>query len=330
MQFSKKANGILAGLLLVAAAVSPAAAGQQTTGRVRGRVIDASGKGGVADARVELLMQDGQTAVDTFTDSAGNFLLGNIERGIYRIRVQHDGYETYDRFIEMPKSYVLVTVKPKSDKASQAGSVPPGVSVKQLQVPRQARKEFEKGLRELQKKNRPENSLKHFQKAVELYPDYDEAYFQWGMAKLAMNQPAEARELAEQAVTINEENAPAHMLLGMAHRMQGNTELCLESYRRAAELAPGLWLAQVELAEVLLATGATAEANGHAERAHELNPKSARSHIVWYEVLQRAKRHDEALAEIEKLIRLFPGDSITPQARAQRDRLREFLKKDNP
>ena len=330
MQFSKKTNGILAGLLLAATAGAPAAAWQQTTGRVRGRVIDASGKGGVPDARVELLMQDGQTAVDTFTDSAGNFLLGNIERGIYRIRVRHNEYQTYDRSIELPKSYVLVTVKPESDKTSQSGSVAPGVSVKQLQIPRKARKEFEKGRRELQKKNRPEKSLKYFKKAVELYPEYDEAYFQWGMAKLAMNQPAEARELAEQAVIINEENAPAHMLLGMAHRMQGNTELCLASYRRAAELAPGLWLARVELAEVLLATGATAEANGHAERAHELNPKSARSHIVWYEVLQRAKRHQEALAEIEKLIRLFPGDPITPQARAQRDRLRKFLKKDNP
>ena len=53
------------------------------------------------------------------------------------------------------------------------------VSANSLRAPKDAKKAFEKG-QEALKKNKPDDAMKHFQKAVDLYPEYAEAWDQLG------------------------------------------------------------------------------------------------------------------------------------------------------
>src|ERR1700747_685219 len=47
------------------------------------------------------------------------------------------------------------------------------VSLRDLQIPAKARDEFERGLRRLEKRD-PAGSLRHFDKAISVFPDYYE------------------------------------------------------------------------------------------------------------------------------------------------------------
>lgn len=73
------------------------------------------------------------------------------------------------------------------------------VSATSLAAPKDARKAFEKGQQALKKNNRDE-AAKHFETAVQLYPEYAIAWTELGKVQSARNQPEDARKSFEAAM----------------------------------------------------------------------------------------------------------------------------------
>lgn len=86
-------------------------------------------------------------------------------------------------------------------KLQRIASVPGSyVSLTSLLVPDNARKEFEKALKDLEK-NRFDSAQQHLEKAVSLYPAYAAAWNALGQRYLASRKPEEAKQSFEKAIT---------------------------------------------------------------------------------------------------------------------------------
>ena len=73
------------------------------------------------------------------------------------------------------------------------------ISVTTLQAPKDARKAYDKA-REALRKDKPEEAQKQFSKAVELYPQFADAWYQLGRLQERNNQTPEARKSYSQAL----------------------------------------------------------------------------------------------------------------------------------
>ena len=80
------------------------------------------------------------------------------------------------------------------------------------QIPKRARKEYDKGVRS-DRDGKPDEALSHYQKAIELAPDFYEARNNLGSDLLSKSQFPEARQQFEKVVTINPSDAAAYFNL---------------------------------------------------------------------------------------------------------------------
>jgi tetratricopeptide (TPR) repeat protein len=86
------------------------------------------------------------------------------------------------------------------------------VSANNLQAPKDARKALEKGLKSW-RKNKPDEALRQFRKATELYPEYASAWAELGKAQLAAGQKADALGSLQKAIHADAKFLPPYLTL---------------------------------------------------------------------------------------------------------------------
>jgi serine/threonine-protein kinase len=159
-----------------------------------------------------------------------------------------------------------------------------------------------------------------FQQAVELDPEYAEAWSSLGLSQVAVGNfflapPQEAfpraREAANRALALDSTLAEAHTVLAWVHfaydRDWSATERELEI---AEELDPGMDQIFYLRAYLLQALGRFDEALVAANRMLELDPVGANSTLAAGRMLHMAGRYEEALALFRRAERLNPEESL--------------------
>lgn len=295
---------------------------------ISGRVLFDRNLKEVQAVLVTLLSSTGIPMQQVFTRSRGEFEFRNLKLGQYVVEVKAEGYKVARERVDLSfgsRGGIFILLEPTNKLEVKRADPGITVSVQELQVPRKARKAFTKGLRELNEKNRPDRSVPHFQKAIALYPEYDEAYVQLGVAHLYQGEMAAAQETLEKAVELNGENARARALLGMLYREQEQIEKSEQTLQEAVKLEPNNWLAHLELAKTLRQKQNMQGALEHAQQAHELNGQSQPAHLLLYDLLIRQQNYQTALEELEKFLTLHPDHPSTANMRQARDKLRAAL-----
>lgn len=334
-------RSISVALFLVLGVVGTAS-GQQPASRtplpgggcsIDGRVLYSDNLTGAERVMVRLLW-NGTLFNQTITQSQGAFRFLSLPLGVFELEVTADGYHTVRESADLSFSCHAISLtlylERDPDQRAPAGSPGPPVSARVLQIPGKARGEFERGFNELTKKERPERSLDYFRRAIELYPNYDEAYVQLALAHLRMEQPADAQRVLETAVTVYPGNARAHTLLGILLGQQGKTDDAQRELEAAVAIDDADWRAHFELGRLFLKQRQGAPARAHARRAHDLNPKEPDVHLLLHDALLLQNDREAALAEAEEFIKLFPGDELTPRLRDHIAHLRASLRAKTP
>jgi protein O-mannosyl-transferase len=124
------------------------------------------------------------------------------------------------------------------------------------------------------KKGRVDEAVVHLRKALEIRPDYADAYTNLGHASATKSEWADA----------------------------------VTSYRAAIQLWPNYAKAHNSLAVSLAALGQTDEAIEQFQEALRLNPDYVDAHYNLATVLLRVNRRDEAVVQLRELLRLRPND----------------------
>jgi tetratricopeptide (TPR) repeat protein len=248
------------------------------------------------------------------------------------VRVRQEGYLTLEQAFNLtddpslrgPLVTLLLQPDPAKPPKPQPAAAP--LSAREMAVPPEARKEFEKGYRELAERKHPELSVPHFQKAIELHRDYDEAYVQLALAFFEQRQRANALRTLSKAVEIYPQNARAFALLGKVLIDTNQVEPGIQALEEALALDETLWGAHADLGSALLYRKELDRALTHARRAFALNPQVPLTHVLLATVLQERKEYAEAVQVLDECLRQFPDGKLAAELRKQRDEARKRMR----
>ncbi|MGH9862441.1 MAG: tetratricopeptide repeat protein [Candidatus Acidiferrales bacterium] len=262
-----------------------------------------------------------------FTNTLGRYNFDRLPADIFTVEVSVEGFRTarveHDLSMLCRVEASPLALEPESKESSLPAEAM--VSATDLRVPPKAREALELGIEELYDRNRPGQSLSYFRQALDLYPDYDQAYVQLAVAHTRQAKFSDAQQALEKATALNNKNARAFFLLGFVHGKQGHSVEGLRALRESIRLDNTYWRAHFELGAALLQLGLTDDALRHAERAHRLKPDTPQVHLLLHDVLVRRQDYPAALAEVDEFLQLFPKDRLSARALKQQEWLRQSV-----
>ena len=115
--------------------------------------------------------------------------------------------------------------------------------------------------------------------------------------------------LFSHAISVTEDNEPAHLCLGQVYEMEGRKADALSEYRIGLKLNPYRVKTYSNLAHLLAGSGQTNEALAELREALRLYPKDAPSHDSLANLLADSGHTNEALAEFREAVRINPKDA---------------------
>jgi len=285
-----------------------------------------------ADHVILRLRNDLVTAyqAETSTDIQGRFDFDGLPNSTFHLTVEGQGFQAYDSFIDISMSkmaYEMITLR--LDKDPDAKAVPPegpkgSLNARIAQIPTEARKEFDLGKQSMQTNDAP-TSLQHFHKAIDLYPNYAEAYQLMGVMNLETGKFADAEPQLAKATEIEPKLTTAFFALGICRNQMAKYAEAETALARGLELDPNSADGHYHIAEAYWNLGRFDDSEPHARKSLELKPDMAPAHVLLGNSMLRKRDAPGALKEFKEYLRLAPQGEFAPGTRAAVERLEKGL-----
>ena len=295
--------------------------GSDHIGQVFVRVHDRLNEDPLAQAHVQLLRFPDGIVGEQFTGSDGGVQFSGISVGAYTIRASLQGYEPGEARVDFRKGdgtlqkVDIPLLLRKQDRDSMAGGT---ISADDLRIPYNARKEFERGRQLLNEKRDLNGSIAAFQRAIELYPGYADAYFLMGAAQVQLHAAPVAEASLRKAIALEAHKTAAYYALAILlfgqRRYNEEKELLLE----AQKLDATDWRWPFELARCHAQQGQWESALRYGLAASATANVPSKVHLLLADIYANSNKPREAVAELELFAQLDPNS-------AHMDRVREVL-----
>ncbi len=154
-----------------------------------------------------------------------------------------------------------------------------------------------------------EEAVTHFNRALQLKPDFSQVYNNLGTALLELGRLDEAKAKYETALRLKPGDAEVHYNLGLVLERLGRPEESIAATRAALKIRPVYAEAQASLGNALQSLGRLDEALAAYREAVRLNPSDSEVHHNLGSALGRLGRMDEAAAEFREALRLRPDSA---------------------
>ena len=218
------------------------------------------------------------------TDNDGRVTFQTIS-GVHRIRITAPTIETYEGELQIERNETShlerIRVRRVAADSHKSELVTEGpIAAVRLNVPATARKAYEKGIGAM-RKERWQESRGLFETAIRNYPQFDLAYDRLGVVQIQLNETELARQSFAKAVEINPDFAEAYRNLARISLAEGNYKDADTLLVKSLSTDPlNVWaLATAANAELIIHN--YADAIAHAGQAHsEPHPSLAGVHIV--------------------------------------------------
>ena len=128
----------------------------------------------------------------------------------------------------------------------------------------------------LARKGKIDEAIVEFERAIEMRPNYVDAYTNLGAAYGQRGMLDQSISASKKAVELDPHNAKAYYNLGNAFGKRGNYEEAFAAFFKAIELDPSYAEPHYGLAVCYYATGHYALANEHANKAEAMGFKTPR------------------------------------------------------
>jgi tetratricopeptide (TPR) repeat protein len=281
-----------------------------------------------ARVKVDVRPFAGGSPATVFTNWQGDFQVGGLARGTYVVVVEESGYERVEQIVQVDRAAWGLRLYLR--KANAAGPAPAGyvVSAHELGIPSKARKAFEKGIEHRAKKD-PGGSLAHFQRAVELFPSYYEAYFQMGLVHLQLGQTADAENNLQKAIDFSSGRyANAEFAMGGLLADQEKFSDSERVTRRGLEQAPDSYLGQFELGRALLGLNRAQEAEQSAQKARSIKPDFSPVYLLLANIHYTQHAYALQCKDLDEYLRRDPNGELSARAREVRENIQRILSSD--
>src|ERR1700747_766055 len=208
------------------------------------------------------------------------------------------------------------------------------LSAAPYQAPKDARKAYENGI-EAERKGRLPGARQYFEKAVEIYPKSQSAWFQLGGVLRNLEQKEPARDAFSHATAIDSKFLPPYLsLAAMAFEAQEWTQVLnltnhvmdLDPLRYADVRGYIVDLDPVDYAEAYfynaaanyrLGRGQKAEKSGLRAERLDTRPRFPKLHLLLAEIFARKNDYSRAISETKIYLELMPHAKNADQVRQQ-------------
>ncbi len=171
-----------------------------------------------------------------------------------------------------------------------------------------AENHFYLGLR-LQQQGDPEKARDHYDKAIELNPQFSEAYYNRGNARRASGDHQGAITDYDKAIELNPQFSGAYYNRGNARRASGDHQGAIADYGKAIELNPQDAEAYNNRGNARRASGDHQGAITDYDKAIELNPQDTKAYNNRGNARRASGDHQGAITDYDEAIKINPQDA---------------------
>ena len=270
-----------------------------------------------SDIRVQLYEQLGGLLTESPPNPDGKVRLNVCKNSRYTLRVTGSTIQevTLDS-IQPNRGDKLITIvlhrrlTKQEEKARKAM-----VAASRLKIPRKAEKQFKKATDALAH-DKFDKAEAHFRKAIEIYPDYDEAHNALGIILMRQGRKAEGKEEFQRAVSINPRYAAAAVNLAKIAIDDRDFAKALDYARQGLIAEPLNPAALFTGAEAAYFTHNYGETVRYTHTLHDMPHGSfALAHFLAGKSLQAQNHIVEAVGEYQTFLDEDPTDPNAGQAR---------------
>jgi Tfp pilus assembly protein PilF len=270
--------------------------------------------------RVELLTPTGGLVESQATDGFRPIVFLNLRPGDYKIRVTGSGIVPTETSL-IPVSganhteFITVKTDPQ-DVSASAEAGPTSISTTELAIPEKAKKEFDEGTKNSDKKHWKE-AREHFERATALYPKYALAFNNLGVAYLKLGEREKATDSFRAALALDEHVADAN--LNMGHMLYDD-----KKYKEAEPFLSRALIAEPLNPQLLTVLANTELQNSeldlalaNARKVHTLpnHEKFAISHLIAAQILESRNSNKEAGEEYKLFLQEDPQSPLAPRVK---------------
>jgi tetratricopeptide (TPR) repeat protein len=227
----------------------------------------------------------------------------------------------------MSRGYATLELKAIPGKSQPEGPKEESgdtVSILDLNVPENARKEFEKGQGALEE-NKLDDGIAHLRKAIKLYDTFPQAYTLLGTAYLGQKDWKNAELALRKANELDPKFPEAYLELGAVLNQTKEYPQAETALLKGLELKPEAAGGHYELAKTYWALGRWKDAAPHARNAVAGMPDLAPAHALLGNVMLRESNAQGALREYQEYLRLDPNGSMAPSVRQMIEKIQRAL-----
>lgn len=179
---------------------------------------------------------------EAFTDGAGNFTFGGVPAGTYYVRATADGFQEVSERVDVPSTGSLVIFMNVETRLPAAGSDSRYggsyiVNVRELAVPKEAIREYEKALKDMEKGNAA-TATERLEQAIRIAPDFFEAHVALAKQYRAAGRIGDAETHWTKAAEIRGHDAGPLVELGRLYMERGDASAALSVLERAVDRDP--------------------------------------------------------------------------------------------
>jgi tetratricopeptide (TPR) repeat protein len=288
---------------------------------INGNVYYEDGARPVAHVMVQLQNSEGEAGKTEETSDSGWFEFRRLSGGTYTIIVDVQGYERVNQSVDlsfMPEKGLVIRLRPSAGEKQPA--VSGSVSAHELSMPAKARELMSSGKKQLYTDKNAAGALEDFQAATAAASGYYEAYYQAGMADLALGRRDDAEANFRKSIEVsNDKYSEADVGLGTLMLDRKDFADGVKTVRRGIELNPDYWLGHYELGRALLIENDLPDALKSADQAISLAPSAAIVYRLLSNIHLRQKDYPALLADIDAYIKLDPDSPAGIRAKQLRD-----------
>ena len=290
----------------------------RTDGKISGTVLLKGGNRPASQVAVRLKSHAAGIFRSILTDLEGHFEVKSLPPSTYEIVVDEPGYEQAQASTQLDGSSSELVLYLKSSSVPQPPRVSYAVSVRELKIPNKARREYEKGLGSLAKKDLA-GSLIHFTKASEAFPDYYEAYYHVGVVETRLGHKNEARRAFQRAIDLSGGRyAWAEFGFGYLLYLEEKPEEAVTIIRRGLEADESSPVGYLVLGMALLQLNRLDEAERSAHEALLRKPNFAQAYLVLADVYARRHEYRAQMQDLDVYLKLEPNGAESEQVRQAR------------
>ncbi len=317
---------VLAGALALLLPAPVFAQPQTDSANASVRVADASNGLPLDRVKLELIKFPDGILQMTFSDGAGRAEFGRLTIQSYTVRATRDGYLPGEASFDIRRGQLSenVSIAMQPEHRTLPNANPGGlVSAKSLAAPQEAKDEFFKGVEMLNQKKDAKGSVPLLQHAIELAPQFYDAYVVLGLAQLQLQALDDAEKSLVRALELEPRLLPPYHPLATILITRRRFDEADKLLLRVLDLDPKGWQWPFELARSQAMQRNWEQAIVYGKQAHAASNVPTKIHLLMADIYSNAGQVDLASAELDEFEKLDPQSPYMPKVRQARAQLRK-------